>query len=535
MSGPFLTSQPSRRVGRFRVRVAVEEDARRAAILLSDALHTASLASFGFGKVLVVRRLALGRIEVRGSSAALALQVERRLHEAASTAVPFDSPAAPNANAVIFPGRTEAIVALAQRHARGVGAIEWFWPSAVAQWRAGLSRGETWLALIEAAHGLPEAVLVVATLIAVAVRAGGENELFAAVPPGYGAAWLQLEGWRATAPPPETVPAVSALAAHHGEIVRRWQRRWGSADDRLVWLATMLAIIEQPARAADPSLPARATSWLEAAAERPGNAQGTIEAQTVGEAQTSLEKQAVREPGEAFSPPPRSSAGEDTASREENRPPASAASLRGQMGDEIPPLPSPQSSGSCATLKPEIAVAPAGDFTAFAGLLFLVPVLEKLGFADFLATHPVLLESGFSVELLHFVAVRLGMAPSDPLALALGEGDPSTPVPTEWKLPSPARQILAWPLPRASLDSPLVAWATAMRRWCRRRARVGLASLVCRPGYVAASRTQLDVSFDLAGTDLRVRRCALDVDPGWVPWLGRVVRFHYLEADELRA
>jgi hypothetical protein len=41
------------------------------------------------------------------------------------------------------------------------------------------------------------------------------------------------------------------------------------------------------------------------------------------------------------------------------------------------------------------------------------------------------------------------------------------------------------------------------------------------------------VFFDLAAADVRVRRSGLDIDPGWVPWLGRVVRFHYLHPDEL--
>jgi len=29
-----------------------------------------------------------------------------------------------------------------------------------------------------------------------------------------------------------------------------------------------------------------------------------------------------------------------------------------------------------------------------------------------------------------------------------------------------------------------------------------------------------------------VRRLGLDLDPGWLPWFGRVVRFHYLPRGE---
>jgi hypothetical protein len=55
-----------------------------------------------------------------------------------------------------------------------------------------------------------------------------------------------------------------------------------------------------------------------------------------------------------------------------------------------------------------------------------------------------------------------------------------------------------------------------------------LRALVLRTGRIAATRTHVDVVFTLAQVDLAVRRAGIDIDPGWVPWLGRVVRFHYL-------
>ena len=37
-----------------------------------------------------------------------------------------------------------------------------------------------------------------------------------------------------------------------------------------------------------------------------------------------------------------------------------------------------------------------------------------------------------------------------------------------------------------------------------------------------------DARFDMAEVDVDVRIAGLDVDPGWVPWLGAVVRFCYV-------
>ena len=71
------------------------------------------------------------------------------------------------------------------------------------------------------------------------------------------------------------------------------------------------------------------------------------------------------------------------------------------------------------------------------------------------------------------------------------------------------------------------AWLTASRRWLRRHAGIGLADLVRRPAGLAATPTHVDLHFDLAQADLRLRRAGLDLDPGWLPWFGRVVSFHY--------
>jgi hypothetical protein len=35
--------------------------------------------------------------------------------------------------------------------------------------------------------------------------------------------------------------------------------------------------------------------------------------------------------------------------------------------------------------------------------------------------------------------------------------------------------------------------------------------------------------FDVRRADVRIRKAGLDLDPGWVPWLGRVLSFHYVD------
>ena len=52
------------------------------------------------------------------------------------------------------------------------------------------------------------------------------------------------------------------------------------------------------------------------------------------------------------------------------------------------------------------------------------------------------------------------------------------------------------------------------------------------PMVMTLSLFSVDISFSLSDVDVRVRRAGLDLDPGWVAWLNRVVTIHYLEGNQ---
>lgn len=47
------------------------------------------------------------------------------------------------------------------------------------------------------------------------------------------------------------------------------------------------------------------------------------------------------------------------------------------------------------------------------------------------------------------------------------------------------------------------------------------------PARLIADSSHLEIHFRLNDANLAVRRVGLDITPGWLPWLGRVVSFHY--------
>ena len=53
------------------------------------------------------------------------------------------------------------------------------------------------------------------------------------------------------------------------------------------------------------------------------------------------------------------------------------------------------------------------------------------------------------------------------------------------------------------------------------------AALFAIPARVRVTRSHVDAHFRLEDVRLEVRRAGLDLNPGWLPWLGRVVTFHF--------
>jgi hypothetical protein len=151
-----------------------------------------------------------------------------------------------------------------------------------------------------------------------------------------------------------------------------------------------------------------------------------------------------------------------------------------------------------------------GAATAGAGLYFLLNALRHLK-----TTHDRL-GPWFLAHLLRRMASDAGIAADDPILL--------------WTCVTLERDD-----PEEIDDRLLRLWALKIRRWCWRNGRIAAREVICRSGRVTLTATDLDVSLALDAVDIRIRRIGLDLDPGWVPWFGRVVRFHYLTAGELHA
>ena len=83
--------------------------------------------------------------------------------------------------------------------------------------------------------------------------------------------------------------------------------------------------------------------------------------------------------------------------------------------------------------------------------------------------------------------------------------------------------------PADALPPPASAarWQLALRLHALQQARLPLRRVLHRPGRVLQAPHRVDVLLPLAQADIRLRRAGFDLDPGYLPWLDCIVRFHY--------
>lgn len=505
-----------RTVRHLRLRAGSEASVRRAAVKLEDALRCASLPDAG-ARVLLVRRLDLGRIAAGASSQTLSLLIEQRVAALGGAWVHGAYAAAESAGYVYFRDPLEAQCELALRLAEGKPSTAWYWPLAVPGFAPVEGAGSNLRHIALAIAASPQAPAALPGWVARLAAAGLAPALAAAIGEPEAAQLLR--------------------AARVSTDARRVRRRLSAQRPAFPGA--------RPGEPSDPPLPdavepafAALPAWLQALAI----AGGYVPRLTMPRARSAHREPDTRrlgaaEPVPAKADPVRIAHAQSAPSPQERerggvarRPDRSAEqALALRRGDSVAPAPPQAEAGGGdafdASRDVAIAAAPPRQLigwpyldaapTSAGGLLFLLAVLQRLGYADWVASLPD--EAGAQIvrRMLALVLRRMQVPPDDPAwSLACVED-----------LAAPEPALVEKPGIRC--ESFARAWLKICRRWLRRVAGTGVASLVGRAATLSLSTTHVDVMFALDDADLRVRRAGLDVDLGWLPWFGRVVSFHY--------
>jgi len=168
-------------------------------------------------------------------------------------------------------------------------------------------------------------------------------------------------------------------------------------------------------------------------------------------------------------------------------------------------------------------------FTRWGGLLFLFAVFEDLNLLEVIFEHPVLRERPFT-WVLHQLAMTIApVSPDDPAALAFAGLSPDIRFKPQifaderGSDPPSSAEICGLRELATSMIEHLSSFlvfedetpASLTEFVCRRRAEI-----VADPGWI-------EVRFSLDEVSTEIRRAGLDLDPGYLSWLGIVMRFVY--------
>ena len=162
-------------------------------------------------------------------------------------------------------------------------------------------------------------------------------------------------------------------------------------------------------------------------------------------------------------------------------------------------------------------------FTRFGGLLYLLGVVEDLGLPEEMWTHPSLSERTLRWTMQQLALGLLPLDAGDAAALAFAGLRPEEIAPAESEdAPSEAEA--------AAVGSFVARVVEALRERLERREQASdeLLRFVClRRAEIVAEPGWIDVRMSLDEVSTEIRRAGLDLNPGYLAWLGVVVRFVY--------
>ncbi len=471
---------------------------------IEDALHTEIADD---QRLRVVRRLSIGAQGSAAHPARRQAAVRDAWRLATADALHASDDGAGGANCVWFADRAEAEALLLARLLAGKPAAEWFWRLALPGWRGAPIRQFLRERLEHCRVARDDAALLALTETCIAA---GAAALFVELIAEASAAPVTPEqhpasGYRArsdeavsaadgSGPPREypPVPVRLALPPTLAAVIRRLDRIGLGARAVMVALLRADALRQSPALALNRVLlEAVVAETLDAVVKQ---------SQSVARVRpkAASARQEARVPA---TPAPRKPTGK---SNETQAPPTPMGEPSTGLNSGAAPAQTLQSPRSDTPFAAPIAA----QHSRHAGLWLVIPSLEQMGLRAWLAARSALLGDHPARQLLVAIARHHRIALDDPALAVL------TPYAAPDGLPD-------WTL----------MWRAGLDRWLRRTARRRLHDLVHRPGVITLGDRALDIRFPPAAADIRLRRRALDRDPGWVDWLGLSVRYRFRDAE----
>ena len=523
------TNTKDRRIRKLRLRVDHSSRVHRGSALIEEALRLATVPGENQGRSYHFRYLNLGAIRPTENIIQVTARLETEFQRLVSQAVHVEDPQAENSVAVYFRSPLEPVRYVLARIARGLPHDAWFVRAALPQLQPSFTPAEIMRHVIAETARQPDELVSTAHLFAQLLERGELLRLLPLIEPEIIVQLFRrfadyLAGQMAVPLPDHTAAKRIASAPHRNVgVPSAWVialekaiQLWGSNtnDVRTIWLAAIALVAEAPVRGTDSQLPAKADAVIAKVLASP--------ATTISRSRMHPRHSAAIAPVSKPAPPSGRISFEEAQSQLFQRP--SAEQPQQRRTTSAPEAP--------ALEKAEETEYQPSALSRHAGFYFLLHVLRHLGIVEFMAAHPELADINFPWLLLRALARHTGIKDDDPIISFAGKVSDENlacsfevKLPENWKSVFPANYAIGYG--ELSAATLIRCWIIAVHRWLKRYGHLKISEVVNRRGAVAYARPQTDITLLLNDVDMRIRRLGLDLDPGWVPWLGLILHIHY--------
>ena len=572
--------QAQRRVKRLQLTGDCYADVQHATQLIEDALRTASFPGLPKNGLVLIRRLELGKLSMTNNSGIFSQRIDQRLLMLQPRVIQMGQEEQPDAQIVWFADSVEPYILLSRLLAKGAAPLSWYWRLAVREWLPSNNTQADLVALIHAASQTSHGLMCVAGIVDGLVSDGtidGFIESLSAETANDILQNMHIDPARLLSEESDDERILLkpiSLTENWRSALQKWMPAPGEGDSRCCLLAISAAISYDFSTAE-----MIAAAILHHVAEANASAQRTQKVRQDGNDKKQIDNETnaegdAKEAAKGVAAEKRNLSEIITLAKERL---VDGRSRSGRQQQEIVE----NETADIQNL--------SGVLSHNAGLPLLINVLQRLHIHETLVQFPLLAELNLPTHIFWACLQRSGVTPDDVVCqwltakhkLPAMSGCCPFVIPESWfnllfgkhrsqtvvlrnmrgdrdkhlLYDSSGRVVLAiWPGKMPVAVSKLIngrkikllapveethdlqliigAYLFAVRRYLWRFSKTGLRRVVRRRGRVAMTRTHLDVSFFMWQIDIDIRKAGLDINPGWTPWLGRVVQFHYLEEGD---
>lgn len=579
------------RIRRLKIRSDDRVNVPRFTFMLEDALRTASFPGLPPNGMVLIRAMDLGPLNARINSREMSNRIDRWIQTIRPTPVEDPSPPPDDTPAVWFADELAPYRLLTEQLAKGHHPRAWFWHAAVRGWSAHRPLTQNLEEIMGHVARMPTGIVGLAHVLAPLREKAILLDLLAACKPEQLCEVLFFSGFHPRpSPAPARLPKspgrarLRKAAARDGlltqepsSLVAKAIHRWGivSPATRLITALELafnaltvsdrsvdrilIGVAEQSGPQAERS--GRETSHVTAAADHGHLSKNAPADMGSGVRRSEVEK-SVGFPGsiktDALAAVSRLDHQDAAPTEAVHHPQLNWGATAHPGNASVYRFPDDRHTTGrdrkdlCDVAFPE-QVYPshpfAGRFTRFAGFPLLVNVLARIGIETIFQDLPES-PSEFAMDALRQaflwrIAEWQKIPRDDPARQCLGDPQEIFKVLEKAtfsisrkaileKAPDNRRALFSPPLsrnPSAALriGQLIDVLVIAACRYVHRKARMTVPRMIRRPAFIAITPNHMDITAALATLDIRLRMAGLDVDPGWVPWLKRVIRLHYSE------